>query len=423
MKPQPSYHAGAPALRKPTVGIICDLAEERWPSMDLVADMLVLNLKEKFADEATVLRLRPSFARRATILPGFGRSRFARNADRLLNRFLYYPRYLASRAGQLDIFHIVDHSYAHLVHGLPAQRVIVTCHDLDAIRCIVDPASARRSLVLRAMARRILSGLQTAALVACVSAATRDELLAYGVVPAERTVIVPNGLDPVFSPIPRQPAESRADALLGEQCRGRICILHVGSTIARKRIDTLLQAFAAARKSCPEMLLLRVGGAFDRDQRELLSRLKLGGSVIELPFLDRPTLAAVYRRAAMLVLPSQAEGFGLPVIEALACGTPVIASDLPALHEAGGEAAVYCPVGDPARWADAILTVLAEPVSRPRAAEERRRRGIKHAAGFSWSANAATMVEHYRRIAFGARGYEAPGCTSPGSISSRPSGG
>ena len=112
-------------------------------------------------------------------------------------------------------------------------------------------------------------------------------------------------------------------------------MLHVGSTIARKRIDTLLRVFAGIRRARPDARLVRVGGPFTAEQRALVRELQLEDAIVVLPFLDRSTLAAVYRQSAVLLLPSEREGFGLPVLEALACGTPVIASDIEALREVG----------------------------------------------------------------------------------------
>jgi glycosyltransferase involved in cell wall biosynthesis len=386
--------------RKPRVGIVCDLLEERWHSMDLVADMLLTNLRESFSCDATAVRLRPKFVNRFTAITRMDGSKLARNADRLLNRFWYFPRYLVARAHRFDVFHVVDHTYAHLVHWLPASLVIVTCHDLDAIRCVIDPASAPRSMPFRALARRILTGMQKAALVTCVSDATRDELVNRGVVSADHAIVVRNGVEPVFNPQPDATADRQAAAFLGDPRDGLVNILHVGSTIPRKRIDVLLHSFALARMEQPGLRLIRVGGPFDRPQSELVRRLNLDESVIVLPFIDRRTLAGVYRRATMLVLPSDGEGFGLPVVEAMACGTPVIAADLPALREAGGDAALYCAPGDISRWADAMLAMAIDDPAGREAFANRRRLGLEQAAKFSWKRSAATMVGLYRRVVF-----------------------
>lgn len=400
MKRESSSCPDTIGTRKPRVGIVCDLLEERWHSMDLVADMLLTNLRESFSSEAAAVRLRPKFVNRFTLATGPDGNKIARNADRLLNRFWYFPHYLTSQAHRFDAFHILDHSYAHLVHWLPAGRVIVTCHDLDAIRCLVDPATAPGSILMRAIARRILTGMQKAALVTCVTGAIRDELVNRGVVPAHRAIVVRNGVEPLFSPRPDATADRQVAALLGDPCDGRVNILHVGSTIPRKRIDVLLHSFALARSEHPGLRLVRVGGPFDRPQSELVKRLNLDDSVIVLPFIDRRMLAGVYRRATMLVLPSDGEGFGLPVVEAMACGTSVIASDLPALREVGGDAALYCAPGDISRWADAMLAVAVDDRAGREAFANRRRLGLEQAAKFSWRRSAATMVGLYRHVVF-----------------------
>src|SRR5262249_37885404 len=138
-------------------------------------------------------------------------------------------------------------------------------------------------------------------------------------------------------------------------------LLHVGTNIPRKRVDVLLDVAAAVRRSLPGARLVKVGGALPPDLARRAESLGLAGGVVELPFLDWPTLAAVYRRASLVLLPSEAEGFGLPAAEALACGVPMLASDLPALREVGGDVPVYRPVGDVASWAAAALTLLDLP--------------------------------------------------------------
>src|SRR4029450_8172139 len=108
-------------------------------------------------------------------------------------------------------------------------------------------------------------------------------------------------------------------------------------------------------------------------------------AIAVLPFVDRATLAAVYRRSALALLPSEREGFGLPVIEALACGTPVVASDIPVLKEVGGPVVSYCAVGDRESWVQTIVRLLIERESDPLAWRHRRDAGIARAEAFSWS--------------------------------------
>src|SRR5206468_2493314 len=117
-------------------------------------------------------------------------SKFAFNADRLLNRFWHYPQWLRTHHDQFDLFHIVDHSYSQLVHYLPPERTVVTCHDLETFRSILQPPEEERSFAFRAMVNRTLTGLQKAAHVACASEATRKSLIAHGLVDASRTSVV-----------------------------------------------------------------------------------------------------------------------------------------------------------------------------------------------------------------------------------------
>ena len=139
------------------VAICADFPEERWPSMDRVASMLCEQLTQHHADAFEVDRVCPPFVRAATRVPLAGRSKAAFDADRFLNRFWSYPNHIEPLAARYDLFHIVDHSYAHLAHALPASRTVVTCHDLDAFRSVLDPAEERRSEAFRTMTGSILS--------------------------------------------------------------------------------------------------------------------------------------------------------------------------------------------------------------------------------------------------------------------------
>jgi glycosyltransferase involved in cell wall biosynthesis len=193
-------------------------------------------------------------------------------------------------------------------------------------------------------------------------------------------------------------ADAEANRLLGHADANTVEILHVGSTIQRKRIDVLLRVFAAVQKEFPGARLIQVGGRLTSEQTKLAEQLGIEGAIIVLPHLERNVLAAIYRRAALLLQPSEREGFGLPVIEALACGTPVVASDLAVLREVGGEAVVYCAVGDITSWAESATELLVERSRESEQWRKRRAAAIAQASKFSWAEHARQMVTLYQEV-------------------------
>jgi glycosyltransferase involved in cell wall biosynthesis len=209
---------------------------------------------------------------------------------------------------------------------------------------------------------------------------------------------VPNGVDAVFCPTPEPSCDEEASRLLGQQKSDEIDILHVGTTAPRKRIDVLLNVFASVRRECPNVRLLRVGGPFSREQESMVNQLGLTEAVTVLPKLSRGVLAAVYRRAALVLQPSEREGFGLPVLEAIACGTPVVASDLAVLREVGGGTVMYVPAADIGAWTSAVVHLLHERELEPEQWITRRKRGLSQASKFSWVEYAKKMVEVYREL-------------------------
>jgi glycosyltransferase involved in cell wall biosynthesis len=367
--------------------------------MDRVASMLYRHVQRSHGARVAASLLCPPFATRFTRFPGGRRLRLAEKADRFLNRFCDYPRAVARAASGHDVFHIIDHSYAHLAHALPGGRTVITCHDVDAFRSISGPDRERRSAAFRAAARRILTGLQRAARVVCDTAAIRDELLSRGLVREDRLTVVPLGVDDVFSADPQPAADRHAGQLLPWLPGEVEEILHVGSTVARKRIDVLLRVCASLRARFPRLRLVRVGDPLTADQQRLCEALGLGDRVVSLGTVDEPTLAALYRRAAVVLQPSEREGFGLPVIEAMACGTPVVASDLPALREIGGDEVEYCRMGDVAEWQATVARLLAEQRDEPLGRAERCARSRRRAGRFTWNNFATAMTDIYSSLA------------------------
>jgi glycosyltransferase involved in cell wall biosynthesis len=382
------------------VAVIADYLEESWPSMDLVADMIMAHLCAEHASTIDATLVRPPMPRRFSRLPQALVGTKPSVVDRALARQWDYARRLRRVAG-FDVYHVVDHTYANLVHQLPSGRAVVTCHDVDAFRSVLEPEAERRSLPYRWMSRRILDGLRRAAHVMCDSDATRDALVRLAAFPADRLSVIRNGADATGWSDSGAASDLEAGRLLGPPRRHDL--LHVGSTIARKRIDLLIDIFAAVRAAHPDARLIRAGGQFTAEQRVRARDLGLLDAIVVLPFVDRATLSAIYRRAAVTLLPSEREGFGLPLVETLACGTPVVASDIPVLREIGGSAASYAPLDDVPAWRDTVLGLFRERDASPEAWQARREAARARAADFSWSRYTSQVAEVYAAIARGER--------------------
>jgi glycosyltransferase involved in cell wall biosynthesis len=161
----------------------------------------------------------------------------------------------------------------------------------------------------------------------------------------------------------------------------------------RKRLDVLLDLFTEVSAVRPELRLVQVGPSWTTERSRQITRLRIGERLVKLTGLGRPQLAELYRNAAAVLVPSEAEGFGLPVIEALACGAIVIASDIPVLREVGGNAVIYSPVAAIDRWTSTINSVLNQPHLAPS-----RNSRLQQAAKYSWREHARIISEAYLRL-------------------------
>jgi glycosyltransferase involved in cell wall biosynthesis len=359
--------------------------------------MMVTHLAADHAGECEVTKVQPRFIR-LPIYPRRLNHRWAiRTAERSFNRYLVYPMWLRRNRSRFDLFHIVDHSYSHLALELPAERVAITCHDLDAFRCLLEPDREPRSFAFRAMTSRLVRGLKRAAAVACDSETIRDEILTHRMLSADRLSVIPLGVHPTCKPDPDPVADARIVEILGPRDPDAPELLHVGSNRPRKRLDILLRVFAALLPAAPKARLIKAG-VLTPQQSALARELGIEDRITVLPMLDRETLAALYRRATMLMLPSDNEGFGLPAIEALACRTPVLASDLRVLREVGGEAVVYSPAGDVPAWTATAAAMLRERSEHPDRWDARRTAGVIWAAKFSWGQYVNRSIDLYRQI-------------------------
>lgn len=367
--------------RMPRLAILCDFHEEGWPSMDLVADELHAAIHEQTPTIFDSVKLRPIMRRRFAFLSRSGTRQAAHKLDRFAGRFVDYRFYGRSISRQYDMFHVTDHSYGHLVHVLPACRTGVYCHDLDAFRCLVEPDRDPRPIWYRRLATHVLRGLQKASVVFYNSEAVRNEILEHALVPAGSLVHAPLGVAAEYVP-----------GCIEKLIPGPY-LLHVGSCAPRKRVDVLLDVFSRVHRDRPDLLLVHVGAPFTDTFERRIDSLGIRSAVVALTGLSRERVAALYGNAKLVLLPSDAEGFCLPVIEALACGARVVASDIPVLREVGGDALTYCPPGNIDTWVETVRGLVDAPSRGP----DREIR-LAQASRYSWARHARIIVDAYASV-------------------------
>lgn len=260
--------------------------------------------------------------------------------------------------------------------GLPCP-VVITVHDL--IPWALGGPEMQGERIRYWPARRRLS--RARALVA-VSRRSADDAVRLAGVDPRRIEVIHHGVDPEMAPRPGAPAEVAARWGIS----GRY-LVHAGALDRRKRPDHLLAVWRAARAAGFEVGLVLTGDPGPQAPAGLEGAHQLGQ-------VTRTELAALYSAAICLVFPSAYEGFGLPVLEAMACGCPVVAYDNSCLPEIAEGAAVLVPDGDLASMAGAVIRLLREPAHWA----DLRRAGLRRAAAFSWSGAARHLISVYRRL-------------------------
>jgi glycosyltransferase involved in cell wall biosynthesis len=365
-----------------------NVSEERNLSMKLYADRLSRGLHNHCAVESVVPWRQASVA-------AASRHGVAAKALDYVARYGVYPPSLIGRRG--DIFHVVDHAYAHLLCCLPPRRTVVTCHDLMLLRMARDGFDP--SYVIPPVAARLLSFslrfLKRAAMVIADSQATADDLVKYLKIPREQIRVVHLGIDPMFAPPSGPDGRQVARARWGFE--GRRVLLHVGNNWFYKNLEGVIRALAVLKdesgEDCPT--LVKAGKGLTTEQRKLASELEVEGHIRELGVLNNVDLQAVYHAADMLVFPSWWEGFGWPPLEAMASGTPVICSDRGSLGEVAGDAALIVNPEEPEEIADAIIRVLHDENLR----QSLITKGLERAKQFTWERAAEQTFEVYREVA------------------------
>ncbi|MGD0999509.1 MAG: glycosyltransferase family 1 protein [Candidatus Brocadiia bacterium] len=280
--------------------------------------------------------------------------------------------------GRAQVMHVM------LCPSYPWRRRgnVITIHDIIPLTNPewVPASDGRRMRAQLDFARRRCQAVIT------VSEFVRGQLIARGLAP-ERVTATPEACAPAFRPRdPGHQAACRAAAGLGPE---EPFVLFVGTLDPRKNLRTLLEASAAVRSAAPHRLMVIGKNPYGPDP-DLAGR-----DIVRLTGIEDEMLAGLMSAATLFVLPSLAEGFGLPVLEAMACGCPVITSNTTSLPEVCGDAAILVDPLDANALAERLRALLRdEPLRR-----DLRAKGLARAAQFSWERMARETFAVYRRVA------------------------
>lgn len=276
----------------------------------------------------------------------------------------------------------------------PIRPAIATVHDLGVLElpeewAMLDP-------IARQILKLSLAGLQRMDLIITDSEFTRQGVLRHLNVSPDKVVTIHLGIDhQIFRPIPDAAEQLTAKYPELANC-SRPWLLYVGSELPRKNIPTLLEAAAILRQEFPGLHLLKVGSVggqqFRQRTLQLTTELKLQGTVRFFENVPDDDLALFYNAADLLVQPSYLEGFGFPVLEAMACGTATICSNTTSLPEVVGDAALLINPNDDNAMYKAMWRLLNDTETR----DKLRAKGLARAEKFSWGTVAAQTLELYK---------------------------
>jgi glycosyltransferase involved in cell wall biosynthesis len=286
----------------------------------------------------------------------------------------------------VDLFHGIDHNLTPLLR-CPS---IVTVHDL-VLLVLRGPYLGPTSWIWMRAHRR---AARRARAVVAVSRNTARDVERIWSIPAERIVVVPEGVSEAYRPV--------EDKVLREETNARYGVsspyfLYLGGFDPRKNLHNMLLAFkrfTLAADGGHSMVLCGESGAFEPYLRDEIAELGLEGKVVLAGYVKERDLPALYSGAAAFICVSTYEGFGLPLLEAMACGTPVVASNTSSIPEVVGDAGLLVDPLDPAD----IMKGMERLARDPGLAEELRAKGMRRASSFTWEGAAARIIRLYEWI-------------------------
>ncbi len=298
------------------------------------------------------------------------------------------------RRAQCDVLHIVDSDYAAAIPAAKLDRTVVTCHDLMPFLQRAYGPGEPFGRMGRFFFHENLRKMARCACVVADSEFTRDCLLKYTACAPDAIRVIYLAIDEtVYRPIAAEDPALRAFRDRYD-LEGKTVVLHVGAGAWYKNVETVLEVFhRLAKDAARDWVLLKIG-RLTPEQDDLARRLGIDGRIRMLPKLDAAEVAFAYNASHLLLWPSLFEGFGLCVLEAMACGIPVVCSDGGSLPEVAGSAALIHDPRDVDGLAESCQRIVGDPACR----EALRAAGFEQSKRFSWDRTAAEYLAEYRAL-------------------------
>jgi glycosyltransferase involved in cell wall biosynthesis len=317
--------------------------------------------------------------------PNF-QSKFIRFPNKLLNLMwgtLRIPK-IDWLVGEVDVYHSPNYNLNMLGKG----KSLMTIHDLNFFayrKYSISSARWHYAFKIKSYARQVDA-------ITVVSESTKREVLRYLEVPEAKVHVVYNGYSPIFRPL--EQSENTRRILEKYNIKGKF-ILFVGTLEPRKNIQGLIRAYHQC-KAKDDFLLVLAGGKGWKYKHffRLVENLKLENRVVFTWYVPDTELPALYNQASVFVYPSLYEGFGIPPLEAMACGLPVIVSNTTSMPEVVGDAGVYVDPNDVEQISHSIDTVLSDDQLR----NSMKEKGLERAEGFSWEKTAREILGLYQKL-------------------------
>lgn len=361
-------------------------------SMDVYADGLVNGLRAVCPDWE-IHELAPRLDSSEMKAAKKGRGAFIIEGIRkYYERYWRFPQSLKKE--DADIFHIIDHSDGHLLYWLKKfqKKAAITCHDIINL---VAPETFENRAQLPGLSMMVweksVKEMKRADHIVSVSSHTKKDIVRSLQIDTEKVSVVPNAVDPVFHTLPKETiTQFRAEAGVSQ----RFCLLNVGSNHSRKNIDAILQALPPLKDSGIPVTFWKVGKNFTEAQRAFISEHGLNENTDYFGQPSLEMLIKIYNSADVLIAPSLYEGFGLTVLEAMACGLAVITSNVTSLPEVAGDAAILVEPTDVGAIAAGVERLYKDPEYHQKMVHK----GIERAAQFSWENTARQVAAQYKKI-------------------------